>query len=169
MKKFKTILSAVLVSSMILGMTACTESAPAAGGTVTTTSSAGTGANTTTDPDANAATDEEIKELDTSGYIPSGNAGTVKYFGYYDITVDQKGKQQVDVFETEKYGGKIEWISATFGDAYFDKLATLIAADDSPDLLTLEPQAFPFGVSKGLYQPLDEYFDIDDPCSCRTQ
>lgn len=166
MKKVRTIISAVMAASMILGMTACEESAAAAPSTadaVSTTQSSATGANTTTDPDANAATNEEIKELDTSTYVPSGNAGTVKYFGYYDITVDQKGKQQVDVFESEKYGGKIEWISATFGDAYFDKLATLIAADDSPDLLTLEPQAFPFGVSKGLYQSLDEYLDIDDP------
>ena len=163
MKKFRSILSVVLISSMILGMTACEEAVSNESSVITAAPVAGTGANTTTDPDANAATDEEIKDVDTGEYVPSGNAGTVKYFGYYDITVDQKGKQQVDVFETEKYGGKIEWISATFGDAYYDKLATLIAADDSPDLLTLEPQAFPFGVSKGLYQALDGYLDIDDP------
>jgi len=163
MKKIKSILSAVLVSSMILGVAACGDTAQTSSGGTAAAQPERTEANSTTDPDANAATDAEIKELDTSTYTPSGNAGTVKYFGYYDITVDQKGQQQVDIFETEKYGGKIEWISATFGDAYFDKLATLIAADDSPDLLTLEPQAFPYGVSKGLYQSLDEYLDIDDP------
>lgn len=163
MKKLKIVLSALLASSMILSITACDEASNAVSNDSIATQPASTGANTTTDPDANAATDEEIKELDTGTYVPSGNAGTVKYYGYYDITVDQKGKQQVDVFETEQYGGKIEWISATFGDEYFNRLSTLIAADDSPDLLTLEPQAFPFGVSKGIYQSLDEYINIDDP------
>ncbi len=168
MNKLKKLLSAVLVSAMILGMAACEDAPASAGGTdgnaaITTTQPTGTGAGTTTDPDANAATDEEIKELDTSTYVPSGNAGTVKYLGYYDITVDQKGKQQVAIFESETYGGKIEWISSAFGDAYFDKLATMIASDDSPDLLTLEPQAFPYGVSKNMYEPLDDYLDIDDP------
>ena len=100
MRKMRAILSLVLVSSMILGMTACEETANSGSSAVTVAPAPSTGANTTTDPDANAATDEEIKELDTGEYVPSGNAGTVKYFGYYDITVDQKGKQQVDVFET---------------------------------------------------------------------
>lgn len=170
MNKLKKLLSALMVSSMILGMAACEDAPAPTGGNdggsdsvIATTQPTGTGAGTTTDPDANAATDEEIKDLDTSTYTPSGNAGTVKYLGYYDITVDQKGKQQVAIFESEKYGGKIEWISAAFGDAYFDKLATMIASDDSPDLLTLEPQAFPYGVSKNMYEPLDDYFDIDDP------
>ena len=163
MNMFKSVLSAALVLSMVCSISSCSKAPQdeTSGGTTLQTSGANLPA--TTDPDENAATDEEIKELDTSTYVPSGEAGTVKYYGYYDITVDQKGKQQVDVFESDLYGGKIEWLSATFGDEYFNKLAALISADDSPDLLTLEPQAFPFGVSKGLYHPLDAYFDIDDP------
>ncbi|MBP1544097.1 MAG: extracellular solute-binding protein [Oscillospiraceae bacterium] len=174
MKTFKKIMGCCLATAMLLGITACDEQGavqsgagtPAAvgtSGTVAAQTTTTNGANTTTDPNLNAATDEEIKDLDTSSYVPSGNAGVVKYLGYYDITVDQKGKEQIDIFESEKYGGKIEWISATFGDAYFEKLATLIAADDSPDLLTYELQAFPFGVSKNIYQPLDDLLDIDDP------
>lgn len=169
MNRSKKLLSCALAFTTLLGITACSEGSTQpvtnAGTTVTTTTLAteATGANTTTDPDANAATDQEIKDMDTSSYTPSGNAGTVKYLGYYDITVDQKGEQQVNIFESETYGGKIEWISASFGDGYFDKLATLIAADDSPDLLTYEPQSFPYGVSKNMYEPLDEMLDIDDP------
>ena len=168
MNKLKKPLCMAMAVSMMLGMAACAEADITSGGAnsgaaITSSTSAGTGAGTTTDPDANAATDEEIKDLDTGDYVPSGNAGVVKYLGYYDITVDQKGKQQVNVFESEKYGGKIEWISTSFGDAYFEKLAALISADDSPDLLTYEPQAFPYGVSKNMYEPLDDYLDIDDP------
>ena len=67
MNKLKKLLSAVLVSSMILGMAACEDAPAPAGGNdggdaaITTTQPTGTGAGTTTDPDANAATDEEIK------------------------------------------------------------------------------------------------------------
>ncbi len=168
MKNIKQLLSGCLVASMLLSITACDEqvAAPTPSGTSAPSEMGGTttnGANTTTDPNLNAATDEEIKDLDTGSFTPSGNAGTVKYFGYYDITVDQKGKAQVDIFESDTYGGKIEWISVPFGDAYFEQLGVLIAADDSPDLLTYELQSFPFGVHKNLYEPLDEYLDIDDP------
>ncbi len=170
MKHLKHLLSGCLAAAMLLSVTACDEQpiASGTGDTVGSTSgvavtSTTNGANTTTDPNLNAATDEEIKDLDTSTYTPSGNAGTLKYFGYYDITVDQKGKEQVDIFESDLYGGKIEWISVPYGDEYFQKLAAQITADDSPDLLTYEPQAFPFGVSKNMYEPLDDLLDINDP------
>lgn len=174
MNKFKRLLGCGLAAAMILSMTACDEG----GATPAVTSGVGvgtsgvasnpaatttTGANTTTDPDANAATDKEIKDIDTGSFTPDGNSGVVKFLGYYDITVDQKGAEQVDVFESETYGGKIEWISASSGAAYYEKLATLIAADDSPDLLTFEPLAFPYGASKNMFEPLDDYLNADDP------
>ena len=165
MNKFKRLLSCSLVTAMLLSMTACDE-----GGTPAATSGNGPGtsatttAATTTDPDENAETDAEIKDLaESESFKPDGNAGVVKFLGYYDITGDQKGKEQCKVFSTDTYGGTIEWISASSGAAYYEKLATLIAADDSPDLLTYEPLAFPYGVSKNMFEPLDEYFNINDP------
>lgn len=163
--KIKRLLSCGLVTAMLLGMTACDEG----GTTPATTSGVGPGTSsatttaTTADPDENAATDAVTKELDTGSYTPDGNSGTVKFLGYYDITGDQKGAEQVKVFKTETYGGNIEWISSQSGAAYYEKLATLVAADDSPDLLTYEPLAFPYGVSKNMFEPLDEHFNIDDP------
>ena len=165
MNKFKRLLSCSLVTAMILSMTACDE-----GGTPVATSGNGPGtsatttAATTTDPDENAATDAEVKDLaESESFKPDGQSGVVKFLGYYDITGDQKGAEQCKVFSTDTYGGTIEWISASSGAAYYEKLATLIAADDSPDLLTYEPLAFPYGVSKNMFEPLDEYFNIDDP------
>ncbi len=163
--KFRRLLSCGLVTAMLLGMTACDEG----GTTPVTTSGNGPGTSsatttaTTVDPDELAATDEEIKDLDTGSYTPDGNSGTVKFLGYYDITGDQKGAEQCKIFATETYGGSIEWISAQSGAAYYEKLATLVAADDSPDLLTFEPLAFPYGVSKNMFESLDEHFNIDDP------
>ncbi len=163
----KRLLGCTMAASMLLGITACSDSStvpnqPAVTNAPTAQSTQATSV-TTVDPDERAETDAEIKDMDTSSYTPSGNAGVVKYLGYYDITVDQKGEEQVKIFESDTYGGTIEWISTPFGDAYFDKLATLIAADDSPDLLTYEPQAFPYGVSKHMYEPLDDMLDINDP------
>ncbi len=163
--KIKRLLSCGLVTAMLLGMTACDES----GVTPATTSGAGPGTSsatttaTTVDPDELAPTDEVVKDLDTGSFTPDGNSGVVKFLGYYDIAGDQKGAEQVKVFQTETYGGTIEWISAQSGAAYYEKLATLVAADDSPDLLTFEPLAFPYGVSKNMFESLDEHFNIDDP------
>lgn len=95
------------------------------------------------------------------GFTPGGNAGTVTFLGYYDITLDAKGKDQYDMFSAEAFGGEIEWISSSAGSAYFEKLATMIAADDSPDIVTFEQLAFPYGVSRNMFTALDDYIDKD--------
>ncbi len=168
MNMLKKIAACSVILSMLAGMTACSEdgSTPAAGGTTTnngttaiTTAATTTGATVINDYDE---TDKEAKDLDTSSFAPSGNAGVVKFLGYYDITGDQKGLEQTLIFESEQYGGEIEWISCSNDYAYYEKLATLIAADDSPDLMTYEALAFPYGVSKNMFEPLDEYFDTED-------
>ncbi len=164
MNKLKRLLGCGLVASMLLSMAACEDSAPTGGnnsGNSIGNTSATTTA-TTADPDENADTDKNVKDLNTGDYTPSGNAGTVKFLGYYDITSDQKGEEQCLIFESDTYGGKIEWISASSGSAYYEKLATLISGDDSPDLMTYEPLAFPYGVSRNMFESLDDYLNADD-------
>ena len=166
MNKLKRLLGCGLVASMLLSMAACEDSAPVnTGGNVGNQINAATSATTTgttANTDKYEETDKEEKDLDTGEFTPSGNAGVVKFLGYYDIRVDQKGDEQTLIFESEKYGGTIEWISAASGSAYYEKLATLIAADDSPDLMTFEPLAFPYGVSKNMFEPLDGHLNADD-------
>ncbi len=164
MKTFKKLAACAMAICMTVGITACDE-----GGNVpSTTSVAGPGgittttAATTTDPDENAATDDEAKELNTGEFQPSGDAGIVKFLGFYDITVDQKGKEQCMIFQSDVYGGTIEWISAPSDYAYYEKLATLIAADDSPDLMTFEAMAFPYGVTKNMFESLDGHLNAED-------
>lgn len=164
MNKLKRLLGCGLVASMLLSMAACEDSAPTGGnnsGNSIGNTSATTTA-TTADPDENADTDKTEKDLNTGDYTPSGNAGTVKFLGYYDITSDQKGEEQCLIFQSDTYGGKIEWISASSGSAYYEKLATLISGDDSPDLMTFEPLAFPYGTSRNMFECLDDYLDADD-------
>ncbi len=168
MKTFKKLACCALAITMAVGITACDES----GVTSTLTSGNGMGPGTdgtttamatTTDPDENAATDEEIKDLNTGDFTPSGNAGIVKFIGIYDIRGDQKGKEQCDIFQSDMYGGTIEWVSAPNDYAFYEKLGTLIAADDSPDIMANDAIAFPYGVSRNMFEPMDDLIDIENP------
>ncbi len=169
MNNSKRLAACALALTMVASMTACEESATVNSGNNGPTANIPVGTTqatttiTTVDPDELAATDDEVKDLNTGSFTPSGNAGVVKFLGFYDITDDQKGKEQCMIFQSEQYGGTIEWISAPSDYAYYEKLATLIAADDSPDILTYEAMSMPYGVSKNMFEPLDDYIDKNDP------
>ena len=164
----KRILSGLLAAGMILSLTACDEEPAVSGGNsagntpgasaVTTTA-----ATTTTDPDDNAPTDAEIKEVGTDAYTPDGNSGTIVWLGYYDLITDGSASEQYKIFNSELYGGDIEYVSTTSGTAYFEKLATMISSDDSPDIVRYEWQSFPTGMSKNMYEPLDGEIDMTSP------
>lgn len=159
MKKTR-IAAALLAAAMLAGVTGCEDenpvSAPPDAPLVTTPA-----ATTTVDPDENAATDQKVEEISSKDYTPDGNAGKIRYLGYYDLAGDQKSSEPYLIFHSDQYGGEIEYISCSSGGAYFDALGTMIAADDSPDLVLYEWLSFPGGMSKGMYEPLDEYFDVD--------
>lgn len=167
MKIFNRILACGLTLAMVASLTACEEEVPAGNNTTPGAPNAGgntsTQASTTTDPDENASTDKEIKDMTTDTYTPDGNAGTVKFLGFYDIHGDQKGKEQCLIFESELYGGLIEYTSTPSGDAYYEKLGALISADDSPDICTKDAFMFPGTVSKNLFEPLDDLIDYKSP------
>lgn len=170
MAAIKKTLACALTAAALLGLTACEDEPPVSGtpsnqsvnpAPSTTTS---TQASTTVDPNAGLdMTDKENKVIDTSACPPSGNAGTLKYLGFYDITSDQKGTEQCLIFESELYGGTIEFLSAPFGAAYYDKLANLIASDDSPDIVTKDALMYPGNVPKNLFTALDDKIDLDSP------
>lgn len=100
-------------------------------------------------------------ETASPSYKPSGNAGTIKYLGFYDITSDSKGKEQCLIFQSEQYGGKIEYIATASGAAYYEKLGVLISCDDSPDIVTKDAMLYPGNVSKNFFEPLDSYIDLN--------
>lgn len=92
----------------------------------------------------------------------SGHAGTVKYLGFYDIRNDQKGYEQCNIFQSDFYGGKIEYISTYFtADAAIDKLTSLIASDDSPDLVDRSILRYPEIINKNMFESLDSYVDFN--------
>ena len=46
------------------------------------------------------------------------------------------------IFKSDVYGGDIATETCASGDAYFEKLGSLIASDDSPDLVTKDAFMF---------------------------
>ena len=165
MKSYKKILACGLTLAMLAGMTACADEEP---GSVPNSGAPQTSGTTTApassaDPNDDAATDEKIKDIDTASYTPSGNAGTLKFLSHYSIEKDQKGKEQCLIFKSDVYGGDIATETCASGDAYFEKLGSLIASDESPDIVTSDAFMYPGTVSKGMFTALDDYIDMNSP------
>lgn len=154
-------LAAVLAAVLALSVTGCEEEP--AGGNTNVPGAADTGAatqgSTTRDENDFADTDAEIKEVSSSDFVPDGNSGKITWLGYYSLEEDGSSAEQYKIFTSETYGGEIEYISCASGSAYFEKLGALIASDDSPDIVRYEWMSFPNGMSKNMYEPLDEYID----------
>ena len=166
MKTFKRIAACTLAAAMVAGMTACVdEGQPIASGSgnAPVANTTTTQDSTTTDPDENAATDKDIKEVGTDTFTPSGNAGKVTFLNFYKIEEDQKGVEQSLIFKGEQYGGDIEYIICASGDAYLEKFSQLISSDESPDLVTKDVFLYPGSVSKNLFEPLDNDIDMNSP------
>ena len=53
-------------------------------------------------------------------------------------------------------------IYVNYADRY-DQLGKLVASGDSPDIFQFEITNFPYTAYKGLFQPIDDYVDMDDP------
>ena len=159
----KRFLSAAAAISLVLSTSACDEgNAPAQTSSQLPAPSATSSQyqTTTVDPDEFASTDAEIKELGTDNFVPDGNSGKITWLGYYDLINDGSSAEQYKIFTSELYGGEIEYVSCPSGAGYFEKLGTLIASGDSPDIVRYEWLSFPYGISKNMYEPLDDQIDM---------
>lgn len=52
--------------------------------------------------------------------------------------------------------------NVSYADRY-TRLAALVQSGDSPDMFVYEPANYPWGVYKGIYQPIDQYVDLTQP------
>ncbi len=69
------------------------------------------------------------------------------------------GTPEVDAFMS-MYGGTIKNRSTTWDNRYTD-LANQIISEDSPDIFPFETANFPSGIINNMYQPIDDYIDLD--------
>ncbi len=61
-----------------------------------------------------------------------------------------------------KYGCEVEWYEITWGQQW-DGLSALILAGTSPDFYGSFCDMFPYYISKGIFSPIDDYVNYDDP------
>lgn len=170
MKKSKKIVSAAMALSLVVGAGSCGGGggrAPEDGTTTTTAPAATTTLTNELDHEINYADQAQIDEVDTKNeegtgplYVSGQKAGLVKGLCYYDFNVETPELSEI---LADRFGGYIECEITSSGDAYFDKLNTLIAAGDSPDLVRYDWRAYPYGTLRNMYTALDDWLDIDSP------
>lgn len=146
MKIYEKIISMLLTAALTAGVTACSSG------------SEGGAANADSDAASSSAPSTSFAEPNVVNIDETAETGTITWLVYEDLLSSMS--EMVNLFET-RYGGSIEQQMTTSGSAYFDKLGSLIAIGDSPDIVRYEWRAFPHGMSYNMYTPLDSYIDLD--------
>lgn len=106
---------------------------------------------------------EETAEETTETEEVSGAEGqTIYWLSDYDLNPSAGNSRSIalTLFE-DVYGGKIEWIPTTEENKYAD-LEKRVLGGEEVDMFPYDVSALPLGVSKELFQPLDDYINLDD-------
>lgn len=91
---------------------------------------------------------------------PDISGQTIYWLSDYNLNPEEGEKRSTALsLFNDVYGANIEYIHAD-RDKLFDVLDERIRSGEPVDMIPYEINAVPEGVSKNLYQPLDEYFDV---------
>lgn len=151
MKNFKKATTLILSMAICLSITACSDaSAPSTENDPAETTTTTTTAQTTTAEEYIG--DQGVEVLD---------GVTLKYLGGYDITKAGDIRPAYNYFK-EKFNSEIVIDNCPDGEI-MTKLATYISSDMSPDLVDRRDNTFPYFITRSMYEPLDNYIDLDDP------
>lgn len=172
MKNFKKTLAGISALTLTLSMTACDGDSSSNGGsdssadettTVTTTTAATVELNTATLAEEDAATLEEVADKELRDVELENK--TIKWLAHYDINPSTaKGDSEavnISLFKN-KYGGEIQWYSTTWNTRYSD-LSTYVLGGEGIDFFPCDTAALPKGVVSGMFQPVDDYIDLNSP------
>ncbi|MBQ7782718.1 MAG: extracellular solute-binding protein [Oscillospiraceae bacterium] len=164
MKDIKRIIAGVSALSLTMSMTAC------GGGSAEETTAATAATTTAATVEINTATvaEEDQKTLDQVAEenlrdVELENK-TIKWLAHYDINPTTSGNSEsvpLNLFKS-KYGGSVEYVPTTWDTRYSD-LSTHILGGDGIDFFPCDTAALPKGVISGMFQPIDDYIDMDSP------
>lgn len=136
MKKFKKSAAAALMAAA-LTVTACSGNSEQGGSKTSETENGGD----------ISFTEAPVVEIDDN--TPTGK---ITYLSY-EAGFEDSASEMIALFET-RYGGSFEHVLCQSGNAYFEKLGTLISTGSSPDLVRYEWRSFPHGMSYNMILPL---------------
>lgn len=108
--------------------------------------------------------EDQEKVNDATSMLPDEELEikTIKWLAHYDINPNGAGNSksvQQELFES-KYGGEIKWYATTWDSRYSD-LSTYVLGGEGIDFFPIDTEALPRGVINGMFQPVDEYIDLD--------
>lgn len=183
MKKFRSVIAAVLAAATVLTMTACDEEVtpsgtgsgnsgtPSAGGEQATSTSTSSALATSREEYVDSNVQEAVGQLKDQLEDPEMKVEKrIKWLAWYNIQeatpAGELFKSVYGIPETgddpDAAGNIFEWENVAYVDRY-TKLGTNIQADMSPDMFPFEGTDFPIGIIKGRYQPVDELLDLSLP------
>lgn len=162
MKDMKKVLAGVMAMSMVMGLTACggsdSETADTTSETTTTTT-ATVEINTATLNEEDQGTLDSVASKLVDQELENK---TIKWIAHYDLNPSTSGQSEsvaLNLFKS-KYGGNIEWYPTTWETRYND-LSTYILGGEGIDFFPCDTAALPKGVISGMFQPVDDYIDMD--------
>lgn len=181
MKNTKKFLAGIMAMALTAGLTACgggdneeTSGTTAEGAAETTTEA------TTTTPaltvDINTESLKEGEDEVLAGAMAQLKDvelenKEIKWLAHYDINPSTNGASKsvaLEMFE-QKYGGSVKWYETTW-DNRFNDLSTYVLGGEGIDFFPGDDvYNFPKGIISGMFQPVDDYIDINDAIWQNTQ
>ena len=175
MKNTKKILTGLLALTMVAGLSAC------GGGDDTSGNAGGNGGNeeTTTTTEGTTTTQATV-EINTEGLkdgeqevlegamakLPDADLENkeIKWLAHYTKNPGTDGQSKsvaLEMFE-QKYGMHIKDYTCTY-ETRFDELSTYVLGGEGIDFFPGDDvYNFPKGVVSGMFQPIDDYVDLND-------
>lgn len=161
----KKIIAGITAVSMLAALTACGGGSETEDETLveTTTTTAAT-VEVNTEP---LSEEDQNTVNDVTALLPDVELEnkTIKWFSFYDpfhaTTSGNTKALSLELFES-KYNGEIEYVPTTWNNRFTD-LSTQILGGEGVDFVAGgDLDAFPKGVTNGMFQPVDDYINYDD-------
>ena len=175
MKKFKSLIAAVMAATMVLTMTGCDEeTGPEGGGSAPTANNNNSGAGTSATTDRKDMEDEAVTNAakalkDKVSYPDLKVTKRIKWMSWWDMD-ETSGEAELfkEVYGIPETGddaasaGRIFEFTNVEYKSRFDKLSMAISGDDSPDMFPFDIIDFPYGVLMNRYQPVDDIVNFSE-------
>lgn len=89
------------------------------------------------------------------------SANTIRFMSDYDLNPSNGESRSIalTLFE-DVYNGKIEWVPTT-REKLYDDLSAAVLGGETIDMFPYMDNAVPYGVSKDLFEPVDNYLDLN--------
>lgn len=177
MKNSKKILAMLMSISILASLSACNNDeslgSDTDGSDESTTTQATTTAKTVALNTETLAAEDQATVSDATSALRDVELENkeIKWIGTWDLnpTETSGGSKslELELFE-EKYGGYVTYYPTTWDTRYND-LSTFILGGEGVDFFNGAETPFPSGIITGMFQPVDDYIDINDPLWAGTK